>query len=142
MAGPLTELEQEEMFRAYCEYPCVLSVARACRRSHRTVLKYKRRNKWDERLKKVRQQTENKGNESIAEMLARQAKQARAIQVKALQKVVANGFKSPKDAADAYFKASADERVVRGEPSDRVEGSLLEEVRRRFADRRKEKSDA
>jgi hypothetical protein len=55
----------------------------------------------------------------VAEMRARQAKQARALQAKALQKVVEDGFRNTRDAADAYFKAVQEERVVRGEPSDR-----------------------
>ncbi len=49
-----------------------------------------------------------------------QAKQARAIQAKALQRIIEDGFRSSKDAADAYFKAVQEERVIRGEPSDRL----------------------
>jgi hypothetical protein len=55
----------------------------------------------------------------IAEIRARQAKQARAVQAKALQKVVEDGFRNTRDTADAYFKPVQEERVVRGEPSDR-----------------------
>ncbi len=33
--------------------------------------------------------------------------------------MVASGFRNTGDAADAYFKAVQEERVVRGEPSDR-----------------------
>lgn len=34
-------------------------------------------------------------------------------------KVVEEGFRNTRDAADAYFKAVQEERVVLGEPSDR-----------------------
>lgn len=63
---------------------------------------------------------EEKVDDSIAEMMARQARQARAVQAKALQKIVEDGFKTTRAAADAYFKAAQEERVIRGEPSDRL----------------------
>ncbi|MFH1219379.1 MAG: hypothetical protein V1694_02885 [Candidatus Eisenbacteria bacterium] len=43
-----------------------------------------------------------------------------AIQAKALQRIIEDGFRTSKDAADAYFKAVQDERVIRGEPCDRL----------------------
>jgi hypothetical protein len=70
--------------------------------------------RWDERLRGVTKKAEDKIDESIAEMRARQAKQARAVQAKALQKVIEDGFRNTRDAADAYFKAVQEERVVRG----------------------------
>jgi len=94
-------------------------VARACSVSPTTALRYKRVDRWDERLRGVTKKAEDKIDESIAEMQARQARQARAVQAKALQKVIEDGFRNTRDAADAYFKAVQEERVVRGEPSDR-----------------------
>jgi hypothetical protein len=94
-------------------------VARTCSVSPTTALRYKRQDRWDERLRGVTKKAEDKIDESIAEMQARQARQARAVQAKALQKVIEDGFRNTRDAADAYFKAVQEERVVRGEPSDR-----------------------
>ena len=76
--------------------------------------------RWDERLGRVTRRVEEKVDDSIAEMMARQAKQARAVQAKALQKIVEDGFKTTRAAADAYFKAAQEEHVIRGEPSDRL----------------------
>jgi hypothetical protein len=45
-------------------------------------------------------------------MWARQARQARALQAKALQKVIEEGFRNTRDAADAYFKAVQGGRVA------------------------------
>ncbi len=58
--------------------------------------------------------------DSIAEMEARQAKQAEAIQAKALQRIIEDGFRSSKDTADAYFKVVQEELVIQGEPNDRL----------------------
>jgi hypothetical protein len=68
----------------------------------------------------VSKKAEEKIGDSPAKMQARQVRQARAVQAKALQKILEAGFKSPKAAADAYFKATQEERVIRGEPSDRL----------------------
>jgi hypothetical protein len=75
---------------------------------------------WDGRLKGIQRKTDEKVDDSIADMMARQAKQARAVQAKALQKIVDDGFRTSKGAADAYFRAAQEERVIRGEPSDRL----------------------
>ena len=76
--------------------------------------------RWDERVGGVIRRVEEKVDDSIAEMMARQAKQAQAVQAKALQKIVEDGFNTTRAAADAYFKAAQEERVIRGEPSDRL----------------------
>jgi hypothetical protein len=60
----------------------------------------------------VTRKDEDKIDESIAEMWARQARQARALQAKALQKVIEEGFRNTRDAADAYFKAVQGGRVA------------------------------
>lgn len=119
MAQPLSQQQRIELYEAYCERQSIQHVARTCSVSPTTALRYKRLDRWDERLRGVTKKAEDKIDESIAEMRARQAKQARAVQAKALQKVVEDGFRSTRDAADAYFKAVQEERVVRGEPSDR-----------------------
>ena len=119
MAQPVSQEKRIELFEAYCERHTIQHVARTCSVSPTTALRYKRLDRWDERLRGVTMKAEDKIDESIAEMRARQAKQARALQAKALQKVIEEGFRNPREAADAYFKAVQKERVVRGEPSDR-----------------------
>ena len=119
MPGQLPQTKRVEMFEAYCDRRSVQHVARVCSVSPTTALRYKRLDGWDQRLKGITRKAEEKIDDSIAEMRVRQAKQARAVQAKALQKIVADGFKTSRAAADAYFKAAQEERVTRGEPSDR-----------------------
>ena len=119
MAQPLSQDQRIRLYEAYSERQSIQHVARTCSVSPTTALRYKRLDRWDERLRGVTKRAEDKIDESIAEMQARQAKQARAVQAKALQKVIEDGFRNTRDAADAYFKAVQEERVIRGEPSDR-----------------------
>ena len=119
MAQPVSQEKRIELFEAYCERQTIQHVARTCSVSPTTALRYKRADRWDEQLRNVTRKAEDKIDESIAEMRARQAKQARAVQAKALQKVIEEGFRNTRDAADAYFKAVQEERVVRGEPCNR-----------------------
>lgn len=121
MAAELTQTKRIELFKAYCERRSVQHVARVCGVSPTTALRYKRLDDWDGRLVGISQKADEKIDDSIAEMMARQAKQARAVQAKALQKIVQDGFKTTRAAADAYFKAAQEERVIRGEPSDRLD---------------------
>jgi hypothetical protein len=120
MPAAITQKKRTEMLRAYCERRSVQYVARVCSVSPTTALRYKRLDKWDQRLRRVSKKAEEKIDDSLAEMQARQVRQARAVQAKALQKILEMGFKSPKAAADAYFKATQEERVIRGEPSHRL----------------------
>jgi hypothetical protein len=120
MPGAISQKKRTEMLRVYCDRRSVQHVARVCSVSPTTALRYKRLDRWDARLKSVSKKAEEKIDDSLAEMQARQARQARAVQAKALQKILEMGFKSPKAAADAYFKATQEERVIRGEPSDRL----------------------
>ena len=120
MPAELPQTKRIELFRAYCDRRSVQYVARTCSVSPTTALRYKRMDDWDGRLEGITRKADEKIDDSIAEMMARQAKQSRAVQAKALQKIVEDGFKTSRSAADAYFKAAQEERVIRGEPSDRL----------------------
>jgi transposase-like protein len=133
MAAQLSQQKRLQMFTAYCDNRSIRHVGRTCSVCSATALRYKRMDKWDDRLSGIKQRTEDKVDDSIAEMEARQAKQARAIQAKALQRIIEDGFRSSKDAADAYFKAVQEERVIRGEPSDRL--NLVQEQMSNIDDR-------
>ncbi len=140
MASKLSEKKIQQMWAAYCERQCVEFVSKKCRVSPTTVRRYRSKENWDERLKGIKEAASKKADETVAEMLARQARQAREIQSKALKRIK-KGFKTARDATDAYFKATAEERVLRGEPSDRVEVSILEAVKQRYVSRSKKKTN-
>jgi len=112
--GQIPQGKRIQIFQAYCDRQSIQHVARVCSVSPTTALRYKRLDGGDERLRGITRKAEEKIDDSIAEMRVRQAKQARA-----LQKIVADGFTTSRAAADAYFKAAQEERVIRGEPSDR-----------------------
>ncbi|OFV83292.1 MAG: hypothetical protein A2W26_04235 [Acidobacteria bacterium RBG_16_64_8] len=135
----LSQAKVNEMWAAYQKKPTINHVVQKCGVSQVTVRRYRDREKWEERLAVIRAKANQKSDEDTAKMLARQARQARAIQTKALQRIVGSGFGSTRDASDAYFKATVEERVVRGEPGERTE-VLLSEVKRRYAGRSEEKA--
>jgi hypothetical protein len=91
-----------ELFRVYYERRSVQCVARVCSVSPTTALRYKRPDHWDERLRGITVKADEKIDDSLAEMMARQAKQARAVQAKALQKIVEDGFRNTRDAAASF----------------------------------------
>jgi hypothetical protein len=120
MSGDLPQMKRIELFRAYSERQAIQHVAGVCSVSPTTALRCERLHDWDGRLAGITRKADEKIDDSIAEMMARQGKQARAVQAKAFQKIVVDGFKATRAAADAYFKATQEERVIRGEPSDRL----------------------
>jgi hypothetical protein len=76
VAQPVSQEKRIELFEAYCERQTIQHVARACSVSPTTALRYKRVDRWDERLRGVTVKAEDKIDKSIAEMRARQAVKA------------------------------------------------------------------
>ena len=104
-----------DLFRAYCERRSIQYVARVCSVSPTTALRYKRADDWDGGLVGTTHKADEKIDDSIAEMMARQAKRARAVQAKALQKIVGDGFKTTRSAVEACLEAAQERRVTGGE---------------------------
>jgi hypothetical protein len=57
-------------------------------------------------------------------MMARQAKQSRVVQAKALQRIVEDGFTTSRAAADAYFKAAQEAMINTDERYERLKRIL------------------
>jgi hypothetical protein len=80
MPGAISQKKRTEMLQAYCDRRSVQHVARVCSVSPTTALRYKRLDRWDARRKSVSKKAEEKIDDSLAEMQARQVRQARAVQ--------------------------------------------------------------
>ena len=138
MAAPLTVKKRDEMFQVWCRNQNISFVMEVCNVNRGTADKYRKLDHWDERLEKIRERAEEKVDETIADMLARQALQAREISEKALRYLKqGDHFENKGEAASIYFRATAEERVTRGEPADRSE--TLVRVRERFAERTRQR---
>lgn len=86
--NPLTDEQVEELWQAWQKNQCVQAVARACKVSHGTVTKYRRRGQWDKRLMRITALAEKKADETIANIRARWAKEARVLQQVGLSRFI------------------------------------------------------
>jgi hypothetical protein len=95
------------------------------------VRKYRVKDNWDERLKEIRREVDAEIDETVKQMLARQGKFTRGVQVKILEvlfgpKLDGRSGRSfrrvdSEKLVNMLFKAFGEERVTRGEVSDRQE---------------------
>ena len=70
MALPTNNEKQTEMFNVWLENQSIQRVARVCKVSHTTVLKYKCKNKWQKRLDKIREDAAEKVDAKASKRLA------------------------------------------------------------------------
>ena len=73
------------MFRFWLERQSIQFVARKCTVSRDTVRKYKHRQNWDGRLAKIRQEAQEKQDDSLAKVLADNLKFAKYAKGKVLE---------------------------------------------------------
>ena len=102
--------------------------------SKQAVLKRALRERWQERIseleERARAESAERAVEEIKEMNERHLKVLRAIQAKALETLKDKSLRSGIDAVRALDMAIRQERVIRGEPSDRTETSVEDVTRR------------
>ncbi len=103
----------------------------------RAVTKLAQREKWAERLaeleKKARERTDEKVVESMEEMNSRHLKMMRVLQQKALEALRSMGLDNAMDAARALDLAVRQERLIRGEPTDRSAVNVEDIIKREYA---------
>lgn len=133
----VTEAEAEEMFKAFCERPTIKFVAERCNRAYGTVKRWRRKGNWDARIEAIRHDVQAKTGHDTAEMIARQVRMFRDFQTTAAAAVKRKAFRSKREktseAAMVGIEAAKNERVLLGEPGERVEviGTLQERYARR-----------
>lgn len=67
---PLTSEQVAEMEAVYLETPRVRTIAKRMGVSERTVYRWRRKLKWDDRLAEIRQKAQRKADDSLANRLA------------------------------------------------------------------------
>ena len=102
--------------------------------SRRAVTAFAGRNGWTERMEaiglKAREQSDKRIVESLDEMNERHLKLVRVIQGKALEALKSMPIRSAVEAAKAIDMTIRQERVIRGEVSERTAVSLEDVIRR------------
>ena len=102
----------------------------------RTVVTRAKSEHWQERLvdaeRKARQIADQKAVESLEEMNERHLKSVRLIQAKAIEILVRMPLDSASSAARALATAIEQERVIRGEPSDRSAIDVAAIIKREY----------
>ncbi len=109
------------------------AVARQFGVSKRSVTKRAAREGWRERLSRIderaRRASDERAQDSLEAMSSRHLKMIRAVQAKAIQALREIPLTSGMDAVRAVDLAIRQERLIRGEPSDRTALSIEDLVR-------------
>ncbi len=110
------------------------SVAQEYGVSKRTVCERARRERWQERTetmeREARAAVEKRARESLEAMNERHLKGARLLQGKAIEAITSMPLEKQSDIIRALDLGWRQERLVRGEPSERMQISVEEIVRR------------
>lgn len=104
--------------------------------SKRAVTKLAMRERWQERVedleRKAREGAEQKALESLEAMNLRHLKSLKVVQGKALEALRSMPLATAMEAVRALDLSIRQERLIRGEPSDRTAISVEEVVRREY----------
>ncbi len=102
----------------------------------RAVTKLAAREKWQERIleieRKARRASDDKAAETLEQMNDRHLKSLRVIQGKSLEALKAMPLNTAMEGARCLDLAIKQERVIRGEPSDRSALTVEEKIRSEF----------
>ena len=104
--------------------------------SKRSVTSLAKREDWQRRVeeidRKARESTDKRAVETIEEMNTRHLKSMKIVQGKALEALKARSIESAMDAVRALDLAVKQERLARGEPSERTAVSIEEAIKREY----------
>lgn len=104
--------------------------------SKRAVTKLAARERWQEKVveleRKARESAEKKALESLEGMNLRHLKSLKIVQGKALEALRSMPLTTAMEAVRALDMAIRQERLIRGEPSDRTAISVEEVIRREY----------
>ena len=104
--------------------------------SKRSVTALAKREDWQMRVeeidRKARESTDRRAVETIEEMNTRHLKSMKIVQGKALEALKARSIESAMDAVRALDLAVKQERVARGEPTERTAVSVEEAIKREY----------
>ena len=104
--------------------------------SKRSITKKAQSERWQERIvereRKIQIRTEEQAVESLEAMNTRHLKSLRVIQGKALEALRGMPLSTAMEAVRALDLAIRNERLIRGEPSDRTEVSIESQIRSEY----------
>lgn len=117
---------REEGFTLYANGHSITDVAKIVGRTRETVSRWKREEKWEERLQKIEEKASQKLNDDITEIRVRQRQICKAVQSAFIKKLK----KSPDEINYSdNDKAMKHELLLAGEATERKEGVLsFEEI--------------
>lgn len=125
---PLKKTEIAKLWRQYQKTPHARTVGEICHVSEKTVSKYKKLGRWDERLAAIEEKAAEKLDESIAEIKARWAQQGRELQRIGLSKFFDEEGNLKKDVVKNLTVKSAITAIVAGQQMERdALGSAIEQ---------------
>ena len=135
MANKLSQEKTEAMWAAFLERQNNSFVSRKCRVSTTTVRRYRRLDNWDERYRKIQEETQKRSDETVAERRARSRKIIRAA-IAQIGRLIAEG-KLKYSAMDLErlvrldeFLDGLPEKKTLGDLPDRTSDILKEIIRR------------
>ena len=112
------------------------TVGRHFKVSKRAVTNLARKERWQEKVaaadEKARARASERAQESVEEMNERHLKTAQLIQRKALETLRESTIVGAMDAVKALVMGVRDERLIRGEPTDRSAVNIEEIIRREY----------
>jgi hypothetical protein len=128
VANRLDRSKIDELWASYQVHGSIHEVARTCGVHHKTVERYRRIERWDERLEKIRAKAQKKADYSLAEAMADSLRLVRAYKGKVSDAIAS------KVVCDEDVTASELEKIVKLEAFvlGGVEGR--QEIVGRFAD--------
>ena len=128
-----------EAFTYYCSLGADRSyqaVANKYEVSKRAISKVAARENWKERIMKIEQEasarTDEKLTESLEEMNERHIKMVKLIQRKALEALKSMPLNTAVEAVRSLETAIRQERLIRGEPTDRAAINVEDVIRREY----------
>ena len=106
------------MFSTWCKTGSTLKVAKKCKVSHTTVLRYKKRYDWDERKEQATKVAIQRVQTDLEKATVRHIKLAHLMQGRAAESLVKTKFMKPKDAIAAAVNGIKIEREILTESTE------------------------
>lgn len=120
MAKGLSRKKLEQLFAAYVERQSIRNVAKVCNVSHTTVRKYRDKLGWDQRLKDVQAKAVEKGNNTLADSIAKNLEYVQFVKGKIMENIMVKGVGGTNPVND-LDKAIRLELLLRGEADSKTE---------------------
>jgi len=135
--GPqLSPYRRQELFVAWTHEQSNKYVMETCNVSEPTVIKYKRLDKWDERIALITAGIAEKIDEMLAASLVVQLHEVMVLRQRAYLEAMKGSFKDARQAFQSYVELSKLEKEIKPAPEDGTGDDVLAIARRIFTQRK------